>query len=938
MRLRRSLTLLLLAAATATLPLAAQETVARMREIGSRAFSDGEFAEALPYFEQLIEVQGESRITQIVASLERIYYNAALCRFLLGEFGPAEQAFVRYNKKYPRGTWLHESYVYIGDAQRFAGQLDKAIKSYEAALRRFTYPVDLRTDIYAAIARCYLAQDEWGKAREPLLKAFECAPDMLRRNRAATLLATAYLKSLDLESLYAMVPYLLTRDSLASRSIAFNMAALESGDDLFAEERYREALWIYRLVYPYDEVLLRTEVYLEHLTQLVEQTQRHVTNPRQLMRLQEWVAETGMELTTLQEQVENYDETLMYRIARGYMEALRYREGCELFLQMHITGSREIQEEALYLAFTCAANLKSPLRAYEIGRRYMDSYPGGEWYDIVTLLMAQMYGRQLRWSDLILHLSEVLQVKPTHQAAAECLYLLGYAHFMEEQFEQALARLAELRQRFQESDLMDDAIYWSAMAAMFDGDFEAGATDFTLLLSNYPATLYATDAAYRRAVCNYALGEFELAEERLGDFAARHGDHDLIGEVQMTRGDIAGAVGRNDEAVRLYQVAMNMPTNRLNIEQFNHCAFQAGQILYDHERFAEVRSHFQRYLEMGRAESNPPLAIYWIGRAMWQMGERTGTIRFYREATLKHGKERLAVGVDMILDELVAATRRLSVDEARVAWKDIELTIRAARDSGDEVAALRFQRLLLYHPELQPAAREKLLDQICQLNNISNASPAILELMLSTAIEREQDPLAAAAAQAMIDDFTETDYALDARMYLARRALRRAAALPEDAGKERNELYETAATHLKIVRDVYATSGEAAEALLALGELHLQQRQFDEADSCFRDVLGVRGWRNLWPQALMGRGTCAEAKREWIKATAFYERLYVLYSGRRELVAEAYLRRAECLHRGFEDAKAIETLQELLRQEDLVAFPAYEQAQRVLARLGGTAP
>ena len=72
----------------------------------------------------MFEVQGESRITQIVASLERIYYNAALCRFLLGEFGPAEQAFVRYNKKYPRGTWLHESYVYIGDAQRFAGQLD----------------------------------------------------------------------------------------------------------------------------------------------------------------------------------------------------------------------------------------------------------------------------------------------------------------------------------------------------------------------------------------------------------------------------------------------------------------------------------------------------------------------------------------------------------------------------------------------------------------------------------------------------------------------------------------------------------------------------------------------------------------------------------------------------------------------------------------------
>jgi tetratricopeptide (TPR) repeat protein len=288
----------------------------------------------------------------------------------------------------------------------------------------------------------------------------------------------------------------------------------------------------------------------------------------------------------------------------------------------------------------------------------------------------------------------------------------------------------------------------------------------------------------------------------------------------------------------------------------------------------------------------------------------------------------------MILDEWVAATRKLSPDEAAVAWKDIELTVRAARDGGDRVAQLRFQRLLLYHPDLQPAARERLLDLLCTSSNIPYASPSILETLLATARARGQDALAVQTARAVIGDFTETDYALDARMFLAQRAVGLARAEP--AGSPRAQaLFDEAVGHLQVIRDVYATSGEAAEALLTLGEVYTLQSKTDEADQCFKDVLGVRGWRNLWPRALLGRGACAEARREWIRASAFYERIYVLYIGYREIAAQAYYRRAECLHRGYEDAKAVETLKALLGNPDFEAFPEYEKARQLLARLGG---
>jgi TolA-binding protein len=94
-------------------------------------------------------------------------------------------------------------------------------------------------------------------------------------------------------------------------------------------------------------------------------------------------------------------------------------------------------------------------------------------------------------------------------------------------------------------------------------------------------------------------------------------------------------------------------------------------------------------------------------------------------------------------------------------------------------------------------------------------------------------------------------------------------------------------------------------------------------------VLGVKGWRNSWPEALYGLGLCSEARREWLKATAYYERIYVMYSNYRAWAAKAYLRRAECLVKAYQDKQAKETLAEMLAQEELKAFPEYAQAEKL---------
>ena len=929
----RALCAMLLLCAVLALPASAQETINSMREAASKYFSAGEFADALPYLEQLIEVQGSSKDPHVISTLEKVYWNAAMCKFFIGDFSGAKASFERYNGKYKHGLYIHESYVYIGDCLRYSNKPKDAITQYKVALKTFKYPPDTRTDIHASIARCYLAQDDWPSAVEPLRQALATAPDYLRRNRAATLLATAFLKNMDLEEIYRIVPYLLTRDSLASRSIAFNMAALEAGDQLFGDERYREAFWIHRLVYPYDEIMVRTESYVEQLKAMIAQAQRYVSNPRRLMRLNEWLADAEEELKQLQENVENYDAELMFRIARGYMESKRYREACELFLRMNAVGGEERAEESLYLAFFCAVQIKPFTRAYAIGRKYMDDYPSGEWYDVLTLIMGQMMASEKDWPAVIRHFSEVLQSHPNHQSAAECLYLLGYAHFMEEEFEQCRARFMEIRTKYPTCDLMPDAVYWCAMGYIFDGDFESGEKDFTELIEKYPDCRYIQDAIYRRGVCSYALGQYDVAEERLAGFVGKYPQNELVAEAEMTRGDIAGAVGRLPDAVAFYQKAMNVETNELNIEQYNHCAFQTGEILFDDEKYAEIRDHFTRYIRRNRPESNIPLAVYWIGRAMLQQGELTGALRFYRDATLRFGRDRMQVGVDMILDEWVAASRKCNPAESKAAWDDIGYVIRNAKNSGDKVSALRFERLGLYRPGVTESEKSRILDGLCQLENLTNASPAVLETMLDTAKERGQTNFAIRVANQIIKDFTETDYALDARALLADMAIAQAAGEPLGS-KRAEKLYAGAIRNLTVIREVYATAPEAAEALLKLGELYTMQGKTAEADECYKDVLGVRDWRPLWPRALFGRGACAEKKGEWIKAAAYYERIYVMYSGYRAMTAKAYLARAKCLRRGYETKKAIETVKAMLANEDLRSFPEYAEAERFLATLG----
>lgn len=900
---RRFLILALTILMAATLS-PAQDSVKEVRAQAMNALAAGAFAEAIPPLQQLIEWFGETTQDSQKMEMEGIFFRLGLCHLFLAQFPECRTAFEAYQKKYKSGNNALLVGIFIGDAWRYEGKYKEALKAYEKALKDMEYPLDLRIDIFVCMARCHLAEEKWAPAVPLLLEVYRTAPDLNRRNWAAAMLAVSYLKDLKVDEVYPMVPLLLQPRSFASRSVALNMAALEAGDEVFADAKYRDAMWVYRLVYPHDTLKLNAEEQLRRWQGRVKSLQRVPGLPRELLRAQETVSEIDNELEAL-EKIPNYDPELFYRIARAYMETRRLREAGEMFYNLYKEGLEEKREECLYFSFLCASRIKPTDKCLARGHEYMDVFPGALHYDTVSLTVGKMYADVQNWPKVLQVLGKALEVSPKHEDIVEVLHLLGYAAFMEEKMVDAQKYFGRVLTEFPDSDREMDCAYWLGMAFLFDKKFEEARPNFDKVIQNFANSPYVEDASFRSATCDFGLSQFYDAERKLLAFVQRYPESKLLGEAYILLGDVSGTVGEIEEAVRRYQQALPL---QLNVELYNYAGFRCGEMIRELKNYQGCIDHFSAYIQRDKPGSNIPLAVFWIGEAYWDLGQPEVTLKFFMDALSRYGKDRKELGIDLILEKWVDRTRGAGKVHGEKAWRDARDLLAKSLAAKDYVLALRLERIIQYDANTSAAEKDAMRKFMLREENIPHASPGVLEWMVDAAIADKKPDLARKAAEAIIREFTETDYALTARKLIAQLAV--------DESR-----FDDAIVQYNIIREVYASSPEAAEALLVLGRLYRDKNDVEKADLAYKDLLGVKEWKTLWPAALYGRGDLWVSQRKYEAAAPYFERIYLLYAGHKEWVGKAYVARAECLVKLGRIKAAIETLDEFLGKKEWEELP-----------------
>jgi tetratricopeptide (TPR) repeat protein len=111
--------------------------------------------------------------------------------------------------------------------------------------------------------------------------------------------------------------------------------------------------------------------------------------------------------------------------------------------------------------------------------------------------------------------------------------------------------------------------------------------------------------------------------------------------------------------------------------------------------------------------------------------------------------------------------------------------------------------------------------------------------------------------------------------------------------------------------------------------------KWDEAEKLYTRILNTREWRSAHPTALLGLGDVSMGKKDFAKAITYYRKVLLAWRKDKAILFQAYLNCTKAYVANGDNKSAREMVEELLRQKELVEFPAIQtEASQLLGKVG----
>jgi tetratricopeptide (TPR) repeat protein len=868
-----------------------------------RAMAAGRTTDAIPYLDELIRRFEGSRGDRFERRLERFYFFMAAAWMELGEFENAVEVLRKYAAKFPNAEDAATVLEWLGDCHAAMDDHAAAAAAYKDT--RNLHPVrgEALDSLLAKETDSLARIERWDDAVPLLHQLLRRAANPTIRGQAATLLVRAYLALDQVSEIIKILPQLL-QVSESRYDVDFNVMLVQGGDSKYHTGDFASALLLYQLALTKEDILAWHDEQIAGLQQALR-AQRSVQDLKQVTAMRTRLRnleENRREIETR----ESFTAELLSRRGQAYFEMNQKWESFWTFWSIWKTlPNSDTTRQALYAAFALAGELNMDERALESGYSFVDSFGPGDFFDEVTLHLANLHLRRREYDKAIEMARKAKQMNPDHAFGDRLLFISGYSLFQMGDLAGALAAFRDVNEQFPGSESEEGSLYWIGMVHLFKEEYEDARDSFSEFCARYIGGIYYEDARFRLGVTAYGLNEFDLAREHFETFISDFPGSVLRGEAHSFMGDIAGAEGRMDDAIAQYQLVAKYTSNMSHV---NYAAFQIGKILEMLERYVEMAEYFTAYLRTYRLEGQYTEAIYRLGFARKMLGDVDGMLKAYEDAIRRYGNRTDAFGIDLILRDWVAASKEIR----QVCPSEALLRMRQeALDNGFPVLRWRIEWAL-------SDLCDSLAPEAVGSMDLADASPAVLEWVGRIRASTRPD-FARTAFEKVVEEYTESPW--------AEQALANWAELEAAGGDVQRalQLFERQF-------EAYPTSPLAAQAAKRIADMHFALRQFEPAMEAYMRVLEVKEWRGpLWPEALCQIGSILVEQGKLQEAFAYFQRVYVLYGGYPEWAARAYLLSGETLEKLNRRREAIDTYREMLAND---AYRSTEYGRRAAERLG----
>jgi len=871
----------------------------------TRLTTSGRLVDTVPYLEELIRRFESSKGAKFDQELERFYYLIAAAYMQMEHFDEAIVILQKYAEKFLTANDAPIMLEWLGDCHIQQQDHSAAAATYRQLRTQHNLRGKTLDDVLAKESAALAHLERWDEAIPLLNQLLSQARDASLRGQAATLLVRAHLALEEVEHIVRLLPQLLSA-SEARYEADFNIMLIHGGDTSFHASDFNSALLLYQLALTKEELLVWHDEQITVIEEALRNRQTTIdikaaTSLRTRLRA----------LRASRDDITNRDsftEELLFRKGQTYFEMNRKWEAFWTFWSIWKTlPASEHTRQALYSAFMLAGELNMDSRALEFGYAFVDSFGVGDFFDEVTLQLANLHLKRKEFAEAIALSMRARTMNPEHAYTDRLLFVAGYSLFQQGDMTAALVSFQEVREKHPDSESEEGAHYWIGMTHLFRQEYELARDEFSEFCARYIGGVYFEDARFRLGVAEYGLTEFAAAREHFENFIEQFPGSLLRSEAHSFLGDIAGAEGRLDDAVEQYRL---VSAHTEQMQQINYAAFQIGKILELQEKYAELAEFFDLYMQTYRLDGQYTEALHRMGFARKMLGDVDGMLKTYEDAIRRYGHRTDALGMDLILRDWVSTYRTVR-GEPPVEWLREEKA--HAEEKKSDAARLRLTWAL--SDLCGEPAPESFSD-----TDLRYASPAVLEWMGRISTVRQPD-FARTALEKVVEEFPESPWVEDALASWADL---------EAAGGNKTKalaLYER-------LFDQYPTGGKAGLALKRAADMKASMNRADEAKQDYLRILEIREWRGpLWPESLFQIGQLLQAEGKLQESFAYYQRVYVLYSGYPEWASRAYLQSGLVLEKLNRRREAIATYEEMLANETMRETESAREAGKRLSAL-----
>lgn len=783
-------------------------------------------------------------------------------------------------------------------------------------------------------------QQKWKECVGPLTYTANKSKDKDTKQVTQIMLVRALVEAENWSELFAWIPRVYRTD--AKYDITLNLSVMEAGKTRFKQDDSLNALLLYRMVLPREEMIEFANGQIDELSKkLASDVKVGITEGERKARVKkiDGIRSLVEKLTELPP----YEDEVAFRIGKIYREVKRYWEGYVLFDKLYEKEpDGDIGAASILELVVSLYQLQEVDRAEVRILQYLDAHLDGQ--SARTLLSLMMRDNlQKENHEKVLGLRKYVDQLPSTtepdelQTTADLHYMMAFGYFMAKDYAESGNQFTQVIDNYPKSPALSDSYYYRGMTYMMRAEYDSAIDDFESYQTKYEDGDHYAVTTFRKAVCLYGKMNIAEAEAAFTAFIETYPEDEYVSEAYSMRGDIEAAKDGQDNPETEDVVEYDPHTldraladygkgikKSRTPQQASYAAFGAAKVYKLEFRWQEIIDLMNKYMDMKEGDADVAEATFWIGRSQIALGQVDEAVEAYVDAILTFGDDVAQEGVDKIISELVViADQRLSDESRESLALRLQLKL-AALDPEAKTLELRV-RMAMALLEGDAALAKLGADLLATQKELLIVPPITLALMCDAAVTAGD-----AEQMGRLFDFFVENYEESENLWSAYRA-KAYQLLAEDNLVALLDIVDEALFN-------YGTDTYMGWAQIIKADTLLKMKNYEDAEQAYNVVTGVAEWRGpLCAQAMYGMGACRQAKGDLKTAHTFFQRTYLLYKAYADgkWAADGYLAAAECLIELDRVGDAVKTWQSMLEDEYVNTLPQAETAKELIKKNGG---